>query len=191
MIRDLILKNRSIRKFNEGTKIKTETLKQLVELARITPSARNLQPLKYIISADSKTNSIIFSMLGWAGYLTDWKGPGIGERPSAYIIILGDRNITDNFWCDHGIAAQTILLGAVEKGLAGCMIGTVDRDTLCRELDIPKEYDILLVLAMGEPAEQVVLEKKAPGGDIKYWRDEQGIHHVPKRSLEEIIFKTY
>lgn len=192
MFSELVLKNRSIRRFKEDFPVSSDILKELVDLARITPSARNMQPLKYIISSsDSKTNSIIFSALGWAGYLKDWQGPAEGERPSAYIIILGDKNITDNYWCDHGITAQTILLGAVEKGLGGCMIGTIDREVLYRELDIPKDFDILLVLALGKPVEQVVLETKDKNGDIKYWRDDQGIHHVPKRSLEELIFKTF
>ncbi len=191
MIRGLVFKNRSIRRFNQNAEISLDTLKDLVDLARITPSARNMQPLKYIISTDFETNSTIFSTLGWAGYLKDWDGPVPGERPSAYIIILGDRNITDHYWCDHGIAAQTILLGAAEKVLGGCMIGTVDRETLHRELEISKEYDILLVLALGEPIEQVVLEENEIKGDIKYWRDEQGVHHVPKRPLEEIILKIY
>ncbi len=191
MIKDLVFKSRSMRRFNQEAKISKQTLVDLIELARITPSARNMQPLKYIISSDPETNSIIFPTLGWAGYLNDWDGPVAGERPSAYIIILGDRNITDHYWCDHGIAAQTILLGAAEKVLGGCMIGTVDRETLHRELEISKDYDILLVLALGEPAEQVVLEENEINGDIKYWRDEQGVHHVPKRPLEEIILKIY
>ncbi|UNC91935.1 nitroreductase family protein [Candidatus Contubernalis alkaliaceticus] len=191
MIRELVLQNRSIRRFKEEFLIESETLRELVDLARLTPSARNMQPLKYILSSDPKTNSIIFSALGWAGYLKDWNGPEKGERPSAYIIILGDKNVTDNYWCDHGITAQTILLGAVEKGLAGCMIGTIDREILYEGLSIPKDYDILLVLALGKPAEQIVLEEKNKNGDIKYWRDDQGIHHVPKRPLEELIVKAY
>jgi len=110
-----------------------------------------------------------------------------GERPAAYIVILGDKGITQNFGCDHGIAAQSILLGAREKGLGGCMIGSITRDRLRELLNISDQYDILLVIALGKPKEKVVLEEAALGGNIKYWRDAQGVHHVPKRRLEDII----
>ena len=130
---------------------------------------------------------MIFTHLGWAGYLKDWQGPCEGERPSAYIIILGDTQISQSIGCDHGIAAQSILLGAAEKGLGGCMIGTVQRQKLRKALDIPSRYEILLVLALGKPKEQVVIETPDAAGDIKYWRDSDGVHHVPKRGLDDII----
>jgi len=129
----------------------------------------------------------IFSCLAWAGYLQDWPGPAAGERPSAYLIVLGDREITTNFGCDHGIAAQSILLGARAKGLAGCMLGSIQRDQLRAALHLPERYEILLVLALGKPKEKVVLEEIPPDGSIKYWRGEKDIHHVPKRRLEDII----
>jgi nitroreductase len=174
MLRDLIKKTRSYRRFHRDHTIQLETLKELVELARLSAAAGNLQPLKYMLSNDSEKNDTIFQNLGWAGYLKDWPGPGKGERPSAYIIVLGDRRICKSFGCDHGIACQNIMLGAVEKGLGGCMIGSVNRE-------------ILLVVALGKPKETVVLETVGPDGDIKYWRDSEGVHHVPKRSLEDII----
>lgn len=130
---------------------------------------------------------MIFPCLAWAGYLKDWPGPCEGERPSAYIIILGDTKISQYFGCDHGIAAQSILLGARDRGLGGCMIGSVRRQQLRKALDVPSRYEILLVLALGKPKETVVIEAVGPNGDIKYWRDSEGIHHVPKRSLDEII----
>jgi len=187
MLKDLILKNRSYRRFYEDFRIECETLKELVDLARLSASAANLQPLKYILSCDPEKNSLIFPHLKWAGYLKDWPGPQEGERPSAYIIILGDTEIAENFGCDHGIAAQSILLGATEKGLGGCIIGSVDRESLRKVLNIPERYEILLVIALGKPKEKVVIEEVGPDGDIKYWRDEKGVHHVPKRRLEEII----
>jgi nitroreductase len=143
--------------------------------------------LKYFLSCQPEINARIFPHLAWAGYLKDWGGPKEGERPSAYIIVLGDKTITHEFGCDHGIAAQSILLGAVEKGLGGCIIGSVRRNELSRELNIPDQFDILIVIALGKPKEQVVIETVGADGNIKYWRDEQGIHHVPKRTLEEII----
>ncbi len=191
MIRDLIIKNRSYRKFKQEVGIKEETLKELIDLARLSGSGGNVQPLKYIISCKSEENEKIFPHLAWAGYLKDWPGPQAGQRPSAYIIILGDTNIMNDFsGCDHGIAAQSILLGAAESGLGGCMIGSIQREKLRQVLNIAEQYKILLVIALGRPAETVKLEETGSDGDIKYWRDEQGVHHVPKRSLDEIIINS-
>jgi hypothetical protein len=127
----------------------------------------------------------------WAGYLSRWSGPAEGERPSAYIVILGDTELRKGFGCDHGIAAQSIMLGATERGLGGCMIGSIDRPKLRQVLDIPERYEILLVLALGKPAETVVLEDVGPDGDIKYYRDDEDVHHVPKRTLGELILQEY
>ncbi len=187
MIRDLVLKNRSYRRFHQEIPVSLATLRELVDLARQSASSSNRQPLKYVLSCDPQMNALIFENLAWAGYIKDWSGPAEGERPAAYIIILGDKTISQSFGCDHGIAAQSILLGAVETGLGGCMIGSIRKPELAQVLATPAEYEILLVIALGKPQEKVVLEAMGAGGDIKYWRDEQGIHHVPKRSLREII----
>ncbi|NVM22599.1 MAG: nitroreductase family protein [Desulfobacterales bacterium] len=187
MIGDLVCKNRSYRRFYQEVSIERETLKELVGLARCCASAANLQPLKYILSCEPEKNAIIFKHLAWAGYLKDWHGPQEGERPSAYIIVLGDTTIAKSFGCDHGIASQTILLGATEKGLGGCMVGSIKRKELRQALSIPEHLEILLVIALGKPKEAVVIETVASDGSIKYWRDSQGVHHVPKRPLEEII----
>ena len=188
MIKGLIKKNRSYRRFKNGFEIKKETLIELIELARLSASAANLQPLKYVLSFTVETNDKIFACTKWAGYLEDWEGPAEGERPSAYILILGDNEIAKSFGCDHGIAAQNILLGAVEKGLGGCMLGALKRKALHEELGIPSRYEILLVVALGKPDEKVVIED-ASNGDIKYWRDEEDVHRVPKRPIEEIILE--
>ena len=187
MIRDLIKKTRSYRRFHQDHTIELETLMELVDLARLSAAAGNLQPLKYMLSNEPERNETICQNLAWAGYLKDWPGPSEGERPSAYIIVLGDTRICKSFGCDHGIASQNILLGAVEKGLGGCMIGSVKREKLRKELNIADHFEILLVLALGKPRETVVLETVGADGDIKYWRDIEGVHHVPKRSLEDII----
>jgi nitroreductase len=186
-LRELVLKNRSYRRFHQDVSIELETLRELVDLARLSASGGNHQPLKYALSCDPEKNTLIFPHLGWAAYLKDWTGPAEGERPSAYIIILGDRQVRDSFGPDHGIAAQSILLGATEAGLGGCIIATIRKENLRQALRIPEHYEILLVLALGKPKEIVEIEAVGPEGDIKYWRDEQGVHHVPKRSLEEII----
>ena len=187
MMKDLVLKNRSCRRFHENVSMSMETLKELVDLARLSATGGNMQPLKFMVSCDASRNALIFPHLGWAAYLKDWSGPAEGERPAAYIVILGDKRIKPSFGCDHGIAAQSILLGATEKGLGGCIIATIQRPVLSQALAIPDHFEVLLVLALGKPKETVVLEPIGPAGDIKYWRDAQGVHHVPKRALDELI----
>jgi nitroreductase len=190
MIENLITKNRSCRRFLQNQEIPVDILRGLVNLARLSASAANLQPLKYILSNDPRKNALIFSSLAWAGYLKDWPGPPEGERPSAYIVVVGDTGIAKTFATDLGIAAQSILLGARERNLAGCMIGSIKKDLLRELLQIPDRFEILLVIALGTPKETVVIEEMEPGGDIKYWRDERGTHHVPKRPLAEIILSA-
>ena len=186
MIKELVLKTRSIRRFIEEP-VNKETLLYLIDIARLSASAANLQPLKYIISFKDDMNNIIFPNLMWAGYLKEWKGPEKGERPSAYIIVMGDRSISKTFGCDHGIATQNILLGASELGLGCCIIGAIDRKKIIDQLHIPEKYEILHIIAMGKTGEKVMLEDMEMEDSVKYWRDEDDIHHVPKRSLDDIL----
>jgi nitroreductase len=186
-IHELILKNRSYRRFYQDVKIDLNTLKDLVELSRLSASGANIQPLKYILSCEPEKNQLIFKTLAWAAYLKNWPGPEDGERPAAYIIVLGDKRLKESFGYDPGIAVQSMLLGAVEKGLGGCIIGSISRDSLRKDLNIPDQLEILLVIALGKPKETVVIEPLGSNGDIKYWRDDKGVHHVPKRSIEELI----
>ena len=192
MIADLIKKNRSFRKFYQDHVLDIETLTDLVDLARLSASAANLQPLRYILSVDPQKNSQIFSCLAWAAYLKDWKGPEEGEKPSGYIIILNDfEKANDYVGYDCGIASQSILLGAREKGLAGCMLASINRKELRESLNIDVRFKILLVIALGEPKEEVVIETVGSDDNIRYWRDSEGVHHVPKRTLKDIIINSY
>ncbi len=184
---ELVEKNRSYRRFHESDPVRTEVLRELINLARITPSAANRQPLKYVLSNNPEMNSKIFSTLAWAASLPDWPGPEKGERPAAYIIILGDTTIGKDRSMDPGIVMQTMLLGAAEKGLGGCMFGSIRREDLSELLAIPERYEILYVVALGKPKEEVVLEDVGEDGNIRYYRDENRVHHVPKRTLEELI----
>jgi nitroreductase len=187
MLRDLVLKNRSYRRFDQATPVTEETLREIVDLARQSASATNRQPLKYILSWEPTRNALVFAQLAFARLLPDWGGPVEGQRPTAYIVVLGDKDISQSFYYDCGIACQTILLGATEKGLGGCMFGSVNRVELRKALSIAERYEILLVVAIGKPAETVILEPAAPGANVNYYRDEIGAHHVPKRSLDEVI----
>ena len=187
MFAELVKNNRSYRRFYQEASVELQTLRKLVALTRYCPSAANLQPLKYILSCDAERNALIFDHLAWAAYLKDWKGPQEGEKPPAYIIVLQDTTIAKSVDCDHGIACQTILLGATEKGLGGCMIGAVRRKELHKAMSISKDLKILLVLAIGKPKETVVIDSVKTDENIKYWRDSLDVHHVPKRSLDEVI----
>ncbi len=185
---ELVKKSRSYRRFHQEKPVKKAHLLKMVEAARFSPSARNVQPLKYALYSEKEQCEAIFHTLAWAGYLTDWSGPCEGERPSAYIIQLHDITISDRYSCDHGITAQSILLQAVELGYGGCIIGAVKRDELSDLLHLPDHLKIINVLALGVPKEKVVVDD-IKEGDYKYWREPDGTHHVPKRTLDELIFE--
>ncbi len=188
MLKDLILANRSYRRFVESLRVDESVLRSLVDLARLSPSARNVQPLKYFFVTGNQECETVFANCGFAGYLGAEGRPAHGERPPAYIIVLADKDLTDNYWFDHGVAAQSILLGAVEWGLGGCILGSINKKAVAEAFGIPEQFEILMAVAIGKPNEAVVLEEMKDG-EVKYWRDEMGVHHVPKRSLDEIIVK--
>lgn len=187
-LKDLVTRCRTYRRFDESFAISTQQLETLVELARLSPTGGNRQPLKFLLYNTPEDCSRVFPFLAWAGYLLDWPGPEKGERPSAYIVILGDRNMAENFGVDHGIAGHSILLGATEAGLGGCMIQSIKRVDMKDELKLPDNYEILLVIAIGKPVEVVTLEQ-IKDNDVKYWRDEEKVHHVPKRELKDLILR--
>ncbi len=189
MIKELIYKNRSYRRFDESYEITENSLKDIIDLARVSGSAANRQPLKYRIINKKDELEIIYSNIKWAAYLTEWHGPEEGERPSAFIIILYDKNIEANreyLFCDLGLAAQNILLGLAEKKLGGCMMASINKENIVNKLKINKQYEILLIIAAGKPDEKIMLDE-VKDNDIKYFRDKYDIHHVPKRKLSDII----
>lgn len=187
MIKELIIKNRSYRRFHQDRLVEMSTLRELVDLARLSPSGRNIQALKYYLSNTKEQNDKIYNNIFWAGYYKDWDGPKEGEKPSAYIVIVKDTSLGMSLPQDEGIAVQSILLGAVENGLGGCIIGNINKKNLVDSLNLDGRYEIALVLALGHPKEEVVIEPINEFADIKYWRDENDVHHVPKRNLDELI----
>lgn len=187
MIKDLILQNRSYRRFHQERVVEMDTLRELVDLARLSPSGYNRQALRYFLSCQPDVNDRINAALGWAGYLQDWDGPEEGEKPAAFIVMLIDTKVGATLPQDQGFAAQNILLGAVEKGLGGCFLANINKKILARELNLDEKYEIAAVIAIGYPREEIMLEVMDESGNVKYWRDEQGIHHVPKRNLDDII----
>ncbi len=184
-VKELARNNRSYRRFYEEKTVTREMLVDLVDTARTTPSGANKQPVRYVISYEPAKNELIFETLRWAGYYSDWDGPVAGERPSGYIILVEPKG--SNAAWDEGIIGQTILLAAVEKGLGGCFIGNVDREKLEADLKLSPDYAVKLVIALGFPKEEVVIETINSGEDIKYYRDDNQVQHVPKIKLEDLI----
>ena len=186
MLDELIRKSRSYRRFYQDVAVDMATLRELVDLARLGGSARNVQPLKYMLVNTTESCAEVFPHLAWAGYLKDWPGPVAGERPAAYIICLLDTGLSREADCDLGIATQNILLGATARGLGGCRIASISPG-IRATLALPEHLQVLMALALGKAKETVVLKETGPDGDIRYWRDAAQVHYVPKRSLAELI----
>ena len=182
------MRNRSYRRFDESYRISEDDLREIVELCRYTASGRNLQPMKYRIVTSREECDEIFPLLKWAGYLSDWDGPEAGERPAAYLIQCLDTELTRQPLCDDGIQLEAVTLGAVSKGLGCCIIKSFNKQEVEKRLGLSASMEAIYVIALGKPVEKVRIEDME-GGEIKYWRDSSHIHHVPKRSLEEILVK--
>lgn len=189
-LREMIVKARSYRRFQEDKKVPMATLVDIVDSLRFVPSSVNLQPLRYAISVSQEINDRIFPLLAWARRLRDWKGPGPGERPAAYVVIGGDVANT-HLIVDLGIACQTLFLGLAEAGLAGCMIGNLNAKAVHDIVGFPENIKVLQVMAVGYPGETVVLDDLKPGDGTDYYRDANDVHHVPKRRLEEVLLKRF
>jgi nitroreductase len=192
-IEQRVRQTRTVRRFEEEKTVTAELLKGLVDTARLSGSARNGQVLKYMLVTEKEQRDLVFPLLGWAGYLSDWKGPEFGERPAAYVLCLLDNELLkgsgNEAHFDCGIATQSMLLAAAEQGVYGCRIGAFAKN-IDKVLNVAEPLSVMLVLALGYPAEAVVLEEVGNDGKIQYWRDEQGIHHVPKRALEDVLIET-
>jgi nitroreductase len=186
MLKELLLKNRSYRRFRETEPVTGEMLREWVGLARLCPSGRNAQPLKYRPVTDVNERAALFATLSWAGYLKGWDGPAEGERPAAYLVQLLDTRVAADCFCDDGIQALAILLGATGAGFGGCIVKAFREEPLRKALSLPPWLVPRHVIALGRPAERVVLEEMQ-GDDYKYWRDADGTHHVPKRPLDELM----
>ena len=188
MIKDLMIKERSYRSFDESVKIDRETLVGFVENARLIPSSVNLQPLKYRLCCTEEECDTVLSLTKWAALLKDYELPPKGHAPGAYVVICIDQGVSDKkiFDKDVGIAAQTIMLSAVEAGLGGCMIGNFNSAKLAEALGLREDLVPSLVLGLGKPDEEIIIEDIGEKGSA-YYRDAEGKHRVPKRALEDII----
>jgi len=189
-LRALVEKNRSYRRFYEECGLDREVLLELVDLARLAASGGNKQPLKYLLVHNAEDKEKLFPLLKWAAYLRDWDGPAVGERPGAYIIMLLDKEISKNTLWEPGFAAENILLGAVAKGLGGCVLASINKQAIAESFAIDERFAVLMVIALGKPRETVVLEEMDNSGSVRYYRDEAGRHHVPKRKLADLVLKA-
>lgn len=187
MIKDLVLLNRSYRKYHNNKKVSEEQLIDLIDLARNTPSSKNQQPLKYILVTNKADVDFVESQLKWAKFLKDWSGPEKSKHPPAYIIMLVDKNLNEHADIDAGIAAQTILLGACEKQMGGCILRSVNRVTVSKHFKLSSNLDIVQVIAIGYPDQEIKLTSPDAEGSVHYYEGNDGIHYVPKRKLDDII----
>ncbi len=192
MLLDLVKANRSFRGYDESRNVTREELISLVELARISASTANIQPLKYYLVNEKPMLDKLQALTKWAGGLPELGLPYEGQRPTAYIVICHDLNVGTplaRFQKDVGIAAQTMLLGATEIGLGGCMIGNYSSEGVVELLSLAQNLQPVLLVAIGKPAEEVVIVEPETEENVKYFRDENGTHFVPKRKLSDIIIK--
>lgn len=190
MLKDLIIANRSYRGYDETYNFTREQLISYIDLTRFTASSVNAQPLKYHIAYKKDEVELILSMTKWARALPDMKLPHDNMHPTGFIVICQDMNVSDNlarYQKDIGIVAQTILLAATEENLGGCMIGNFSPDEVKEKLSLPYHIQPVLIIALGKPAEKIVIKEIDNGESIKYYRDENDIHYVPKRKLNDIL----
>jgi nitroreductase len=190
MIRDLVTANRSYRGFDPSRKVTREELTEFVECARLTPSGANRQPLRYYLAWEKEQTEKIQPLTRWGAALPERHLPDADKLPPAFIVICAEMLWAPNpAACQKevGIAAQTILLAATEAGLGGLMIANFQAEALARALELPEHLVPQLVLAIGRPAEKVVLTEAEPGGSLNYYRDEQDVHYVPKRPLRDLL----
>lgn len=189
--KDLVAKARSYRRFKEDLPVGADLLTDIVDTARLVPSVRNAQPLRYAVSASKGMNERIFPHLQWAAALKDWPGPMEGERPTGYIIIGCASAVVKISRTDLGIAAQTVQLGLADQGIACCMLANINAEVIHELIGFPDDISVMLVIAVGYPGETVLLEPLPADGNPSYWHDTEGRHHVPKRALKDILLKTF
>lgn len=184
-IYDLIVSRRSIRQFKSDP-IPKELLEKLVNAARLAPSAANLQPLEFVVVDDEEIRKEIFPCLRWAAYIAPEGIPRPGQEPVAYVVVLVNTKIRDKgYERDAGAAIENMLLTAWEQGIGSCWIISIERSRVHEILGIPEDYSIDSIIALGYPAEKPIVEDIKDS--VKYWKDKQGRHHVPKRKLEDVI----
>ncbi len=186
----LMVSRRTIRQF-KSTPISREFLERLVNVARMAPSASNLQPLEFIVADEKEVLDKIFPCLKWAGYIAPEGDPRPGQEPMAYIVVLVNTDVRKkNYEWDVGAAVENMILTALEKGIGSCWLVSIDKKKIMSILKVPGSYMIDAVLALGYPAETPIADEMKDS--IKYWKDNKGQLHVPKRRFKDVIhFNTF
>lgn len=187
ILHQLLIKNRSIRRFDHSKKIPTETLKNIIELTRFCASGRNAQAIRYKIVNDETSCAQLYPQLAWAGYYSDWAGPDEGERPVAYLIQCLDTTIVSNPLCDDGLHLEAITLGATAVGISTCIIKAFNAEKVAQTLSIPSKIKPLYVVALGYAAEIARIVGMPENGDYRYFRNQYDEQCVPKRKLDDLI----
>jgi nitroreductase len=182
---------RTCRRFYEDRPLSLQDVEWLVSCARVIPSTRNAQVLRFAVVGNGPTCEKLFPLTRWAGALKDWGGPFPGERPTGFVVILKPTDDAKTTWIDVGIAAQTIQLAAHSKGWGACIIITFDQTKVRELLSIPPELDPALVIGLGVAKEERKVAPMPADGSVTYWRDEKGVHYVPKRDLSELIVRRF
>ncbi len=183
-VSEALKKRRTIRKFTQKA-IPQEDLLEFIEYARIAAYPANMQPLKFVIIQSKELCEQLFPCTKWAGYLPDG-APKENERPTAYIAVLGDNSIKNSFEVEAGAAITSMMLGAVDKGLASCWIGALSKPEILDVLDLNnKDLSLLYLLALGYPAQESQVCDM--DDSVKYFLDDSGTLNVPKRSMDEIL----
>lgn len=183
---DLVRRARTRRRYVHADAISRETILQFIDLARVSPSGMNAQPLRYRVVTDAAEVAAVFPCTNWAKGLRTGPTPTPEERPSAWLVILSDKPPLDP-GIDVGIAAQTIQLAATAAGYAACMLLSIDRLRLQEILHLPAGMKIELLMALGRAGEKVALEDIPASGATMYWRTPDQVHHVPKRKLSDVL----
>ena len=184
-IYELIVNRRTIRRFKQKP-ISQELLTKLVNAGRLAPSAANFQPLEFIVVNDPALVRKAFATVKWAAYIAPAGDPPEGARPVAYLIILINTEMKPKQGeVDASAAIENMILAALEEGVGSCWMGAIDRDQLRQIFEVPPKYQINSVIALGYPDEAPVVDDMTDS--IKYWKDEHGVLHVPKRKLSDVI----
>ena len=187
----LVTAARTCRRFEEDKPLNMADLEWLADCARLAPSARNAQDLRFVLVGPGDMCGRLFALTRWAGALKDWGGPQPGERPTGFIAILLPTKSNDLHLGDTGIAAQTMQLAAASRGWGCCIMQAFDHQAAPKLLAVPDAYTMALVLAFGVAKEKRVLAPMPTAGNAPYWRDAQGVHYVPKRALTDLILARY
>ena len=182
-VMEALATRRSIRKY-QNEPLHEGVMEELLEIARFYPSGLNLQPLKFMPVTNGEDVTFATENLRWAGYLPGYE-IGVEERPVAYIVIFGDRQISNQFDFAAGSAVNQLCLGAHGKGLGSCCLMIHKKPQFLEHFRLDGErYEPLYAIALGHPKHGATTTDLTT--DCKYTLDANGDFVVPKRTVSEL-----